>query len=302
MEITRYKNNPVLTANDVSFCVNSIFNAGAVKIENEYLLLCRVEMPNGRSSLLTARGADGKSFKPELKPLLTPEQHGPCKEFVEWGVEDPRITPLEGKYYITYTGYSKYKPLVMLAETDNFRDVNILGPITVPSNKDAAIFPEKIGGYYWKIDRPTAEERHDMWISRSPDLLHWGHFRVLQEPESGSWEQDKIGLSSQPVKTDEGWLMLYHGVRGFGISSIYKLGVMLLDPEKPWKVIGKSRYPILSPQLDYERVGDVCNVVFSCGWIFENDGEVKIYYSGADTNICLATTTVDDLLARCRDK
>ena len=94
--------------------------------------------------------------------------------------------------------------------------------------------------------------------------------------------------------------MLYHGVRGFGISSLYKLGVMLLDLEKPWIIKGRSKEPILSPELDYERVGDVGNVVFSNGWIVEDGGEVKIYYSGADTNISLATTSVEYLLSHCK--
>ncbi len=120
------------------------------------------------------------------------------------------------------------------------------------------------------------------------------------QPELGTWESDKIGSSSNPIKTDEGWLMLYHGVRGFGRTSIYKLGVVLLDLNEPWKVIGKSKEPILSPDKDYERIGDVNNVVFSNGWIVEDDGNIKIYYSGADTNICVAETSIDELISVCK--
>lgn len=300
MKIIRYKSNPVLTKENVLFKVNSIFNPGAVKYKGKYLLVCRVEMPNGRSSFVLAESDDGYAFKVHDKLFLTTEDHKDCFDYVEWGIEDPRITSLNGKFYLTYTGYSKYMPLVILAETTDFKEVKIHGPISEPSNKDCSLFPEEIDGYYWKVDRPSAENKRDIWISRSLDLIHWGGYKVLMQPEEGTWEQDKIGASSNPIKTDKGWLMLYHGVRGFGISSLYKLGVVLLDLNEPWKVIGKSREPILSPEMDYERIGDVNNVVFSNGWIAEDDGSVKIYYSGADTNICVAETSINYLISVCK--
>jgi predicted GH43/DUF377 family glycosyl hydrolase len=299
MGLTRYDKNPILTKSDVPFKVNSIFNPGAVKVDDKYLLICRVEMPNGRSSLVTALSKEGHKFTVDSEPCLTPLDHKEHFKFVEWGIEDARVTPIENKFYLAYTGYSKYMPMVILAETEDFKNFNIIGPISEPSNKDCALFPEKINGYYWKIDRPSAESRRDIWISRSKDLIHWGGYEVLSEPAPGSWEADKIGGSTPPIKTKEGWLMLYHGVRGFGISNLYKVGVMLLDLKKPWIVLGKSKEPILSPETNYERVGDVGNVVFTNGWIVEKE-EVKIYYSGADTNICLATTTLDYLISCCK--
>ena len=299
-EIKKYKKNPIITKANVLFKVNSIFNPGAVKYEDKYLLLCRVEMPNGRSSFVLAESDDGYDFTVANKPCLTPEDHKECYEYVKWGIEDPRIIPIGDKYYLTYTGYSKYEPLVILAETKNFKNFIIHGPITEPSNKDCAIFPEKIDGYYWKVDRPTAGNRNDIWISKSPDLLHWGEYKLLSEPKLGTWEHHKIGASSTPLKTKEGWLLLYHGVRIFGSSMIYKLGVMLLETNKPWIVKGRSKEPIISPEYDYERVGDVGNVTFSNGWIVEKDGEVRIYYSGADINICVATTSISHLLSLCK--
>ena len=296
MEICRYNKNPILTKEDVPFKVNSIFNPGAVKYDGKYLLFCRVEMPIGRSSLVIAESEDGYNFKVASKHVLTPEDHKDFYDYVKWGIEDTRITQIENKFYLTYTGYSKFQPLVMLSETSIFVDFKIHGPISEPSNKDCAIFPEKINGYYWKVDRPSAEKRRDIWISRSPDIIHWGGHKVLLEPEPGTWETDRIGSSSNPIKTREGWLMLYHGVR----SSIYKLGVVLLDLEKPWLVIGKSKGPIISPDYDYERIGDVNNVIFSNGWILEDNGDVKIYYSGADLNICLAETNIEYLLSLCK--
>ncbi|MBU1098066.1 MAG: glycosidase [Ignavibacteriae bacterium HGW-Ignavibacteriae-2] len=299
MELKRYNGNPIIKSSDVAFRVNSIFNPGAVKYNGKYLLLCRVEMPSGRSSFVVAESVDGISFNLHSKPALTPEDHNQFYKYVEWGIEDVRITPFEDKFFLTYTGYSKYNPLVILAETKDFINYKIHGPISEPSNKDCAIFPEKINGYYYKVDRPTTEDRTDMWVAKSPDLIHWGSYEIMMEPTSGTWETNKIGNSTPPIRTDKGWLMLYHGVRGFGISFIYKVGVVLLDIEQPWKVIGKSREPILSPELDYERIGDVGNVVFTNGWIPEDNGEVKIYYAGADTNICLATTTIDQLISAC---
>ncbi|MCB0751618.1 MAG: glycoside hydrolase family 130 protein [Ignavibacteriae bacterium] len=300
MKIERYLNNPILTIKDVPFRVNSIFNPGAVKFNNEYLLISRIEMPNGRSSFALATSSDGYKFTVSKKPILTPEDHKNCFDYVEWGIEDARITKIENTYYLTYTGYSKYMPVVILAETEDFKKFKIHGPITEPSNKDCSLFPEKIDGYYWKVDRPSADKNRDIWISKSPDLIHWGGFKVLMQPEQGTWEANKIGASSNPIKTKDGWLMLYHGVRGFEISSIYKLGVVLLDLKKPWIVKGKSKEPILAPQENYERIGDVGNVVFSNGWIIENDNSVKIYYSGADTNICVADTSIDYLLSLCK--
>jgi predicted GH43/DUF377 family glycosyl hydrolase len=299
-EVKKYKKNPIIIKDDIPFKVNSVFNPGAVKFNDKYLLLCRVEMPNGRSSFVLAESDDGVDFKVENKPCLTPEDHKECIEYVQWGIEDPRITPVGDTFYLTYTGYSKYEPLVILTETKNFKNFVIHGPITEPSNKDCAIFPEKIDGHFWKIDRPTAGSRSDIWINKSPDLIHWGGYRLLSEPELGTWEHHKIGASSNPIKTKEGWLILYHGVRTFGSSMIYKLGVMLLETNKPWILKGKSKEPIISPEYDYERVGDVGNVSFSNGWIVEPDGEVKIYYGGADTNICLANTSIDYLLSLCK--
>jgi predicted GH43/DUF377 family glycosyl hydrolase len=300
MQIEKFPKNPILTAGDVPFKLNSIFNAGAVKFNGEYLLLCRAEMPVGRSSLVLARSKDGKKFTVDTEPCIKPEDHGEFNYLTEWGVEDPRIVKTGDNYLITYTGYSKHLPLVMLAETKDFMKFNFLGPITEPSNKDCSIFPEKINGCHWKMDRPSTEGNNFIWLNKSPDLIHWGGFRFLIDPIQGTWASDKIGGSTPPVKTDKGWLFLFHGVRGFGISNIYKIGVMLLDLEKPWIIKSYSPEPILAPDKIYERVGDVQNVVFSNGWIVEDDGSVKIYYSGADTNICLAETNIEYLLSLCK--
>ncbi len=300
MKITRYEQNPILTADQVPFLVNSIFNPGAVKYNNEYILVCRAELPIGRSVLVLARSKDGVNFTVDKTPCLTPANHTTCHEYVEWGIEDARVTKIDDTFYLTYTGYSKYMPLVILSETKDFKSFHIHGPISEPSNKDCSLFPEKINGKFWRMDRPSAEHRRDIWICSSPDLRYWGDYRLMLQPEQGTWEADKIGGSTPPIRTADGWLVLYHGVRGFGISSIYKLGALLLDLEQPWKVIGKTPGPILAPLKDYERVGDVNNVIFANGCIAEENGELKIYYSGADTNICLATVEIGELVLACK--
>ncbi len=300
MGLTRYEGNPILTARDVPFPANSIFNAGAVKFNGQYLLLCRVERPNGLSELVLARSQDGRHFTVDNKPILTPGQHKEFAEYTRWGIEDPRITKIEDTYYITYTGYSINEPVVLLASTRDFSSFKCLGPITEPMNKDAVLFPRKINGYYWKIDRPSVSPTQgDIWINRSPDLIHWGMYRRLLSRRKPWWDGDKIGASTPPIETSKGWLMLYHGVRQIGTSMIYRQGVLLLDKENPFRVLGRSAHPVLSPEMEYERVGDVPNVVFCTGWVVEEDQSIKIYYSGADTNICLAETTVDYLLAQC---
>ena len=145
MGIIRFGDNPIIKREDVLFNVNSIFNPGAVKINDDYLLLCRIEMPTGRSSFLIARSKDGYNFILDNEPNYTPVEHKKYYEYVEWGIEDPRITKIDDKYLLTYTGYSKYKPVVMLSETKDFKSFVCHGVISEASNKDCAIFPEKIG-------------------------------------------------------------------------------------------------------------------------------------------------------------
>ena len=259
-KIYKYDKNPILTKDHVPFRVNSIFNPGAVKTDGKYLLLCRTEMPDGRSCFTKAESLNGIDFKVADSPCLTPQDHREFYDYVEWGIEDPRITQFGDIFYLTYTGYSKYEPLVILAETRDFKNFKIHGPVCEPSNKDCTIFPEKIDGFYWKVDRPSADKRRDIWISKSPDLTHWGSYNILMTPEPGTWQSDRIGSSSNPIRTEQGWLMLYHGVKELAYSAIYKIGVILLDLKKPWIVKGRTREPVIVPDHHYERIGDVGNV------------------------------------------
>jgi len=302
--LKRYPGNPILTARDFPRPVNSVFNAGAAKYGDEYILLNRVEGLDGMSCLWVARSRDGVHFTPDPEPAMVPAREGYYAIYEEYGIEDPRITKIDDTYYITYTCYSKYTTCVGLARTMDFRTFERMGIISLPPNKDVVLFPEKIGGRYARLDRPSivvgkCDVGGDIWISYSPDLLHWGDPRPVMRPRKGRWDSKKIGAGAPPIKTEQGWLEIYHGVRETGSGMLYRLGVALFDLEDPSQVVGRAAEAILSPAAEEDFLGDVMNIVFTCGAILEDDGELKIYYGAADKVMCLATASVDDLIALC---
>ncbi len=167
----------------------------------------------------------------------------------------------------------------------------------VPENKDAALFDRRVDGDFWLIHHPVAGSAANIWVSRSRDLVHWGRHQVLLRARSGPyWNAGKIGLSAPPLRTDAGWLMLYHGVKQSCFGAIYRQGLALLDLDDPLRVLGRTKEWIFAPHEGYERSGDVGNVVFSCGWTLV-DGDVRMYYGGADTCMAVATAPLDALLA-----
>lgn len=305
MKLKRYEGNPILTARDFPRPVNSVFNAGAAKHGDEYVLLNRVEDLEGLSCLWVARSQDGLHFTPDPQPAMVRATEGHYATYEEYGIEDPRITRIDGVYYVTYTCYSRYAPCVGLARTSDFRAFERMGIITLPQNKDVVLFPEKVGGRYARLDRPSivvgkCDVGGDIWISHSPDLLHWGDPRPVMQPRKGGrWDNKKIGAGAPPIKTEQGWLEIYHGVRETGSGVLYRLGAVLLDLEDPSRVIGRAAEPVLSPAATEDFLGDVMNVVFTCGAILEDDGEIKIYYGAADQVMCLATAPVDEVIALC---
>lgn len=301
MEVKRYKENPILTAQDFPCPVNSVFNAAAARYNGEYILLNRVQGFNGTSCLWVARSDDGYHFTPDPEPAMTPSTEEPFARYEQYGIEDPRITRIDNTYYIMYVCYSHYDCRVGLALTRNFLSFERVGLISLPDNKDAALFPEKIGGRYARLDRPmtTISGRRDIWISYSPDLLYWGDGQVVMTPRQGLWDSEKIAAGAPPIKTEKGWLLIYHGVQGTARGRLYRLGVALLDLEDPSKVMGRAKEAILYPTAPEDFLGDVGNVVYTDGAILEDDGELKIYYGAADQVMCLATVNVDDLINLC---
>jgi predicted GH43/DUF377 family glycosyl hydrolase len=192
-----------------------------------------------------------------------------------WGVEDPRITRLEelDKWAITYTAFSDAGPMVSLALTKDFIEFERYGSIMPPQDKDAALFPRRINGKWVLIHRPTAsfvEPGAHIWTSTSDDLKNWSDHKILIPARKGAWwDANKVGLSAQPLETPEGWLILYHGARQTAAGTIYRLGLVLLDLENPFKILRRSDEWIFGPQKDYEKEGDVGGAVFPCGWMLD---------------------------------
>lgn len=298
--ISRWEGNPLITVEDIPFPCNTVFNAGCAKHEGEYILLLRIEDLMGRSVFVLARSGDGYHFKIAAEPAMTPAMDGPFAKYERKGIEDPRITRIDGIYYIMYTAVSKYGPRLALAKTENFEKFERIALISEPDNKDGVLFPEKINGKYARLDRPMTGKLGNIWISYSDDLVTWGHSSVVMTIRDEHWDSWRIGASSQPIKIDSGWLAIYHGVKMAASGPIYRLGAVMLDEKDPSKVLCRTAIPILSPREYYERVGDVNNVVFSCGAILEDDGEeLKIYYGASDTSICMGTANVNSLMQFC---
>src|SRR3954451_4854378 len=298
---TRHKLNPILTAADWPYQINSVFNPAATLLKDgTTLLLCRVEDRTGLSHLCAARsanGIDGWTIDPE--PTLRPDPERYPEEL--WGIEDPRITWVDelGKYAIAYTAFSKGGPGVALALTEDFRRFERLGLVMQPDDKDAALLPCRIDGSFALIHRPMTDSGAHVWISYSPDLRNWGgHKLMLQARKGGWWDANKVGLSPPLIETERVWLMVYHGVRQTAAGCLYRLGVALFALDEPDVCLTRGDSWIFGPEAPYERAGDVGNVAFPCGYTVGADGDsINLYYGAADTSIALATGTIRQLLS-----
>jgi len=298
--IKRYKNNPILTKDDVPYPVATVHNAAVIKYNNKYIMIFRSHMENGRSILGIAYSDDGFKFEVDKKPFMIPAKHGIFKEYEEYGIEDPRITFIDEEYLITYSAYSRCGVRVALAKTKDFKKVERFSLITEADYRNVVIFPEKINGLYVRLDRPHSQMiPWSIWISYSPDLKFWGESKLIMKPAQYHWDEVKIGPGATPIKTKHGWLNIYHGVFQTMGGNIYRLGVALHDLKDPSRIIGVGDNWILQPEEPYEVTGYVHNVVFSCGAVPEDDGFVKIYWGGADSVMCVGTAKIDDLVNHC---
>jgi predicted GH43/DUF377 family glycosyl hydrolase len=298
--ITRYEKNPIITRKDVPFEVATVHNAGVTKYQGEYIMLFRSHKLNGRSILGLARSKDGFTFKVDEQPFMEPSQSGLFAAYETYGVEDPRITFLDGEYLITYSAYSQHGVRIGLAKTKDWLTVERFSLITEADFRNVVIFPEKFNGLYARLDRPHSEiSPWSIWISYSPDLRYWGDARLIMKPLPYHWDEMKIGPGAPPMKTEKGWLNIYHGVFPTMDGSIYRLGVALHDLTDPSVILGVGDNWILQPEEPYETTGYVHNVVFSCGAVPEDDGTVKIYWGGADTVMCAGTARISDLVDLC---
>lgn len=299
--LKRHPGNPILTASEWPYPMNTVFNAAAALLPNgETLLLARVEDRRGHSHLCVARSENGvDNWVIDKKPTFLPDVEHYPEEL--WGIEDPRITylPELEKYAIVYTAFSKGGPCVSMALTEDFKEYERIGDLMPPWDKDAALLPRRFDGRWAMIHRPTTTSLGThIWISYSPDLRHWGdHRMVLEARKGGWWDANKIGLSPPLIETERGWLMFYHGVRITASGSIYRLGLALLDLEDPSKCLLRGDEWVFGPEESYELTGDVEDVVFPCGYTIGADGDtLNLYYGAADTSLALATGSIKALL------
>jgi predicted GH43/DUF377 family glycosyl hydrolase len=300
MLVSRYKFNPILTRRDIPYPVATVHNAGVTTFKGQYIMLFRSHKMNGRSILGLARSSDGFRWKADDKPFMEPARDGAFAEYEEFGLEDPRITFIDGEYLITYSAYSRHGVRIALAKTRDWKTVERFSLITEADYRNVVIFPEKFNGLYARLDRPHSEiSPWSVWISYSPDLRYWGDSKLIMKPVCYHWDQMKIGPGAPPVKTERGWLNIYHGVYPTMDGSVYRLGVALHDLNDPAKIIGIADDWILQPEESYELTGYVHNVVFTCGAIPENDGKIKIYWGAADSVMCVGTANIEDLVNLC---
>ncbi|HEX2950313.1 MAG TPA: glycoside hydrolase family 130 protein [Armatimonadota bacterium] len=245
------------------------------------------------SHLRLARSKDGYHFEIEKTPALFPTEL-----YEEYGIEDPRMTYLEGMVYINYTAVSRFGVGVALASTKDFKTYTKHGIILPPENKNVVIFPERIDGQYVMIHRPATAGlgNQQMWMGYSDDMIHWGKHMPFMGKRPGMWDSIRIGAGAVPIKTDYGWLEIYHGVNE---EQGYCLGAVLMDINEPCKILARSNIPFLIPETEYERTGFYGNVVFTCGAVVTkaaNSSIVSIYYGAADQYTCRADIDLEDIL------
>ena len=316
--ITRYEGNPVLSGTDVPYTSDCVFNAGVTKYRGEYICVFRNDFDYkggsvfGGTNLGLARSADGLNWTVEKTPFFEKKQ---IKDDEITRIYDPRLTVIEGTLYICFACDTRHGVRGGIGKVhDDLSGFDIIS-LSVPDNRNMVLFPEKINGMFARLERPMpvysrGRDRFDTWISYSPDLKFWGESSLILGVEDVPYANDKTGPAAPPVKTEKGWLTLFHAVdidkdRGKnGWEDTWKkrycAGVMLLDSDNPSKVLGICKEPLMAPEALYEQgEGFRENVIFPGGMVLEENGEVKIYYGAADTVECLACANVDDLVRLC---
>ena len=236
---------------------------------------------------------DGTRFyEPGDYPLLVGE--GALQTF---GVEDCRVTYLDNKYYLTFTAVSGNGVGVGMRTTTDWKNFQSHGMILPPHNKDCAIFEEKINGLYYALHRPSSVDigGNYIWLASSPDAIHWGNHQCIIKTRQDCWDSARVGAGAAPIKTDKGWLEIYHGANH---QHQYCLGAFLLDIDDPSKVIARTEDPIMVPSETYELSGFFGHVVFTNGHIVKPDGDtVTIYYGASDEFVCAANFSIKEIFS-----
>lgn len=295
----RYSANPILTRKSVDFC-HTISNSAAVPFGDGFAGIFRCDTEECRSEIHTGFSGDGIHWNIEQAPVnftaIAGEVPFSCQSY------DPRITEIDGKYYIVWCN-DNHGPTIGLAVTEDFRTFRQFDNAFLPYNRNGVLFPRKINGEYMLLSRPS-DSGHtafgDIFVSSSRDLEYWGHHRFVMGRGSG-WQSLKIGPGPTPIETDEGWLLIYHGVLPSCSGYVYSFGAALLDLEEPWKVIARTKYYLMTPEAPYEVSGFVPNVVFPVAALTDaKTGRIAIYYGCADTCVGLCFGYVQEILDKIR--
>ncbi|MCQ2771125.1 MAG: glycoside hydrolase family 130 protein [Clostridia bacterium] len=314
--ITRHP-EPVLSYKDVPYRSALTFNAGVLKLNGKYIMIFRNDVGDFEAQKLDGVTNLGLAFSDDgIKWNVEPEPCFALKDDEIMRVYDPRITYIDGEYCMCFAVDTRHGVCGGMAVSKDLKNFEIKS-ISAPENRNMVLFPEKVNGNYVRLERPMPVysrdgDYFDIWLSESPDLVYWGKSRLVMGAENVPFCNTKIGPGAPPIKTDKGWLTIFHAV-DFDASrgkngwekawrKRYTIGVCLLDLNDPSKVIGMSKKPLIVPEGYLEtEFGYRCNALFPCGMLLEEDGTVKIYYSASDAVVRLATAKVDDLIALCTE-
>ncbi|MCX7656368.1 MAG: glycoside hydrolase family 130 protein [Treponemataceae bacterium] len=294
----RYSGNPVIRRDNTAHS-NSIFNSAVVPFQGAFAGVFRCDDTSRRMNIHVGFSQDGINWKIADEPIqfIKTDPELPDSEYKY----DPRVIFIDDRYYIMWcNGY--HGASIGLGYTFDFKKFYQMENPLMPYNRNGVLFPRKIGKNYAMLSRPS-DSGHtpfgDIFYSESPDLVYWGKHRHVMGPlgSESPWQSTKIGAGPAPIETSEGWLLIYHGVLTSCNGFVYSFSAALLDLEKPWQVIARARPYLLSPQRDYECVGDVPNVTFPCAALVDKDtGRMAIYYGCADTVTGLAFGMVDEVV------
>ena len=291
----RFEGNPIVGPEAVPGA-NSIFNSAVVRFGGGYVGLFRVDGQDFPMQLHLGRSDDGIKWSIEEKPIKIHcgNDAKPASGY------DPRITRIGDEYFATWCYYPAGPgPHIGIGRTKDFRRFDLVSEIAFAYDRNAVLFPEKIKGKYAALHRPsdTGHTQYgDIFYCTSPDLVHWGDHKYVFGPK-GWWQSRKVGAGPVPIPIEEGWLMIYHGVRLTCNGFVYCAGGAILDREEPWKVRWRCRRYLLAPTALYETVGDVPNVVFpTAAIVFEDTGQIRLYYGAADTYVAMATAQLGEVI------
>lgn len=313
----RFKKNPVVVKEDIPEIkpelvdVTSVFNPGAIKVDDKYLMMLRIQNRGRRTFFVMAESKNGYDWNVENK-LVEFKGIDKIKEPI-YHLYDPRLTKLEERYYVMFAMEMADSCQLGLAVTDDFKSFEFMDIVSKFDTRNGVLFPEKVNGKYLRFDRPNQHQVEGgpltgsaIYLSESNDLLDWNQVKKVADGVPHYWDE-LIGSGPSPVKTRKGWLHIYHGI-AMHYAPIYQVGVMLHGLDDPTKVISRGSQNILEPREYFELVGQVPNVIFPTGLIVEeyddegfakDDSEVKLYYGGADTSVGLATSTIGRLIEQC---